>query len=130
MISLSCNGSGSGQNNNTSWDSRDEGWLRSVLEEYPNCPTIVTTHDLQNCSATEPSSIQLSAQGTRLWNIVKEYDQVFMMVGGHSHGSGVQMLENTNGKPVVSILTDYQFAYNGGNGFFRYHEFDESADKS
>lgn len=129
VISLSCNGSGSGQNNNTSWDSRDEEWLRSVLEEYPNCPTIVTTHDLQNCSATEPSSIQLSAQGTRLWNIVKEYDQVFMMVGGHSHGSGVQMLENTNGKPVVSILTDYQFAYNGGNGFFRYLEFDESADK-
>ena len=93
-----------------------------MLEEYPNCPTIVTTHDLQNCSATEPSSIQLSAQGTRLWNIVKEYDQVFMMVGGHSHGSGVQMLENTNGKPVVSILTDYQFAYNGGDGRFLYLE--------
>lgn len=129
VISLSCSGSGSGQNNNTSWDSRDEEWLRSVLEEYPNCPTIVTTHDLQNCSDTEPSSIQLSSQGTRLWNIVKDYDQVFMMVGGHSHGSGVQMLENTNGKPVVSILTDYQFAYNGGNGFFRYLEFDESADK-
>ena len=52
-----------------------------------------------------------------------------MMVGGHSHGSGVEMLENTNGQPVISILTDYQFAYNGGNGFFRYLEFDESADK-
>ena len=129
VISLSCTGSGSGQNNNTSWDSRDEEWLRSVLEEYPNCPTIVTTHDLQNCSATEPSSIQLSSQGTRLWNIVKDYDQVFMMVGGHSHGSGMEMLENTNGKPVISILTDYQFAYNGGNGFFRYLEFDENADK-
>lgn len=129
VISLSCSGSGAGQNNNTGWDSRDEEWLRSVLEEYPNCPTIVTTHDLQNCSATEPSAITLSSRGTQLWNIVKDYDQVFMMVGGHSHGSGVEMLENTNGKPVVSILTDYQFAYNGGNGFFRYLEFDESADK-
>lgn len=129
VISLSCSGSGSGQNNNTSWDSRDEAWLRSVLEEYPDCPTIVTTHDLQNCSATEPSAITLSSRGTQLWNIVKDYDQVFMMVGGHSHGSGVEMLENTNGKLVVSILTDYQFAYNGGNGFFRYLEFDESADK-
>lgn len=129
VISLSCSGSGSGQNNNTSWDSRDEAWLRSVLEEYPDCPTIVTTHDLQNCSATEPSAITLSSRGTQLWNIVKDYDQVFMMVGGHSHGSGVEMLENTNGQPVISILTDYQFAYNGGNGFFRYLEFDESADK-
>ena len=129
VISLSCSGSGSGQNNNTAWDSRDEAWLRSVLEEYPNCPTIVTTHDLQNCSATEPSAIQLSSQGQKLWDIVKDYDQVFMLAGGHSHGSGVEMLSNTNGKPVISILTDYQFAYNGGNGFFRYLEFDESADK-
>ena len=67
-----------------------QAWLRSVLEEYPNCPTIVTTHDLQNCSDTQPSAIKLSSQGSKLWNIVKNYDQVFMMVGGHSHGSGVQ----------------------------------------
>ncbi len=129
VVSLSCSGSGSGANNNTGWYTEDEEWLRSVLEEYPNCPTIVTTHDLQNCSDTEPSAIKLSGRGQQLWNIVKDYDQVFMLVGGHSHGSGVQELTNTNGKSVISILTDYQFAYNGGNGFFRYLEFDESADK-
>ena len=129
VISLSCTGSGSGSNNNTGWLAADEQWLRDVLEQYPNCPTIVTTHDLQNCSDTEPSSIKLSSRGQQLWNIVKDYDQVFMMVGGHSHGSGVEMLENTNGKDVISILTDYQFAYNGGNGFFRYLEFDENAGK-
>lgn len=113
IISLSCTGSGSGANNNTGWNSEDEAWLRSVLEEYPNCPTIVTTHDLQNCSDTQPSAIKLSSQGSKLWNIVKNYDQVFMMVGGHSHGSGVQELTNTSGKQVISILTDLQFAYNG-----------------
>lgn len=129
IISLSCTGSGSGANNNTGWNSEDEAWLRSVLEEYPNCPTIVTTHDLQNCSDTQPSAIKLSDQGSKLWNIVKDYDQVFMMVGGHSHGSGVQELTNTSGKQVISILTDLQFAYNGGNGWFRFLEFDESADK-
>ena len=129
VISLSCSGSESGRNNNTAWISEDESWLRSVLEEYPNCPTIVTTHDLQNCSDTKPSSTQLSKQGQKLWDIVKNYNQVFMLVGGHSHGSGVQILENENGNPVISILTDLQFAYNGGNGWFRYLEFDESADK-
>ena len=92
--------------NNTAWNSEDEEWLRSVLEEYPNCPTIVTTHDLQNCSDTQPSSIKLSSQGSKLWDIVKDYDQVFMLVGGHSHGSGVEELTNTNGKQVISILTD------------------------
>lgn len=126
VISLSCSGSESGRNNNTAWISEDESWLRSVLEEYPNCPTIVTTHDLQNCSDTKPSSTQLGKQGQKLWDIVKNYNQVFMLVGGHSHGSGVQILENENGNPVISILTDLQFAYNGGNGWFRYLEFDES----
>ncbi len=129
IISLSCTGSGSGANDNTGWNGADEAWLRSVLDEYPNCPTIVTTHDLQNCSDTQPSAIKLSNQGNKLWNIVKNYDQVFMLVGGHSHGSGVQELTNTSGKQVISILTDLQFAYNGGNGWFRYLEFDESADK-
>ena len=129
IISLSCSGSASGTNGNTGWDHNDEDWLRSVLEKYPNCPTIVTTHDLQNCSDTEPSAIKLSSRGNQLWNIVKDYDQVFMLVGGHSHGSGVAELTNTNGKQVISILTDLQFGYNGGNGWFRYLEFDESADK-
>ncbi|WP_294520238.1 choice-of-anchor I family protein [uncultured Pseudoflavonifractor sp.] len=129
VISLSCTGSGSGANNNTGWNSADEAWLRYVLEEYPDCPTIVTTHDLQNCSDTQPSAIKLSAQGSKLWDIVKDYDQVFMLVGGHSHGSGMEELTNTNGNKVISILTDLQFAYNGGNGWFRYLEFDESADK-
>lgn len=126
VISLACTGSNPGQNNNTSWDPAHEEWLKEVLEQYPNCPTIVTTHDLQNCSDTEPSAIKLSANGQKLWNLVKGYDQVFLMAGGHSHGSGVETLTNDSGKPVISILTDYQFAYNGGNGLFRYLEFDET----
>lgn len=124
VISLSCVG-----NDSTEWDSADEAWLKTVLNEYPNCPTIITTHDLQNCSDTVPSDIKLSSQGEKLWNIVKDYDQVFMLVGGHSHGSGVETLTNTNGKEVLSVLTDLQFAYNGGNGWFRYLEFDEQANK-
>ena len=129
VISLSCTGSSSGKNDNTGWLAEDEGWLRSVLSQYPDCPTIVTTHDLQNSSLTDPSSVTLSNRGWQLWNIVKSYDQVFMLVGGHSHGSGVEMLTNDKGHPVISMLADYQFAYNGGNGFFRYLEFDEDADK-
>ena len=129
VISLSCTGSPSGGLGNVTWLKEDEAWLESVLREYPNCPTIVTTHDLQNCSPTDPSAVQLSNNGWGLWNIVKKYPQVFMMVGGHSHGSGVEILKNDAGKDVISMLADYQFAYNGGNGFFRYLEFDENADK-
>ena len=52
-----------------------------ALEQYQqHPPTIVTTHDVQNCSDTEPSAIKLSKQGQKLWELVKGYDQVFMMV--------------------------------------------------
>ena len=115
----------------TSWNPNNQEleWFKSMLEQYQNIPTIVTTHDVQNCSDTEPSAIKLSKQGQKLWDLVKGYDQVFMMVGGHSHGSGVEILKNDNQKDVISILTDFQFSYNGGNGWFRYLEFDESANK-
>ena len=125
IISLACEGG------KTSWNptTGEVEWLEEMLQKYPNCPTIVTRHDIQNCSDTQPSSIKLSSEGTKLWNIVKKYPQVFMMVGGHSHGSGVEVLQNDAGQDVISILTDLQFSYNGGNGWFRYLEFDESADK-
>lgn len=125
VISLACEGG------KTSWNpaTGEVEWLEEMLQKYPNCPTIVTRHDIQNCSDTQPSSIKLSGEGTKLWNIVKQYPQVFMMVGGHSHGSGVEVLQNDAGQDVISILTDLQFSYNGGNGWFRYLEFDESANK-
>ena len=113
----------------TQWNPDDEAWLREVLNKYPNCPTIVTTHNMQSCSATAPDAIELSSDGKKIWDIVKDYDQVFMLVGGHHHGAGVETLTNTNGKPVLSVLTDYQFGYNGGNGWFRYLEFDEHDNK-
>ena len=125
IISLACEGGKS------SWNpsSGELEWFESMLQQYPNCPTIVTRHDIQNCSDTQPSAIKLSSEGQKLWDIVKKYPQVFMMVGGHSHGSGVEVLQNDAGQDVISILTDLQFSYNGGNGWFRYLEFDESADK-
>ncbi|MBM6937484.1 choice-of-anchor I family protein [Pseudoflavonifractor phocaeensis] len=125
ILSLACEGG------KTSWNptSGELEWFESMLQQYPNCPTIVTRHDIQNCSDTQPSAIQLSGEGEKLWDIVKKYPQVFMMVGGHSHGSGVEVLQNDAGQDVISILTDLQFSYNGGNGWFRYLEFDEDADK-
>ena len=115
----------------TSWNPNtgEIEWFKSMLETYKDIPTIVTTHDVQNCSDTTPNEIKLSEQGEKLWDLVKGYDQVFMMAGGHSHGAGVQILKNDNGKDVISILTDYQFSYNGGNGWFRYLEFDETDNK-
>ena len=58
----------------TSWNgnNRELNWFKSMLEKYKNIPTIVTTHDVQNCSDTEPSAIKLSKQGQKLRWILDE----------------------------------------------------------
>lgn len=110
-------------------DAAEIDWLRKTLAEYAQSPVILMMHDIQNCSDTTPNETKLSAKGAQLWNIVKDYDNVFMMVGGHSHGYGVLELTNSYGNTVYSILADYQFSYNGGNALFKFAEFDEKEGK-
>lgn len=107
----------------------DAAWICDVLEENSKLPAIVISHDLQNCSDTVPNEIKLSSRGQNIWDIVKNYDNVFMMVGGHSHGYGTEVLKNSYGHDVFSILADYQFSYNGGNALFKFAEFDERGGK-
>lgn len=110
-------------------DPQEVAWFKNVLEKNKNVATIVTSHDLQNCSDTTPNAIKLSPKGETVWNIVREYNQVFMMVGGHSHGAGHEILKNNDGNEVISLLADYQFAYNGGNALFKFAEFNEAKNK-
>ncbi|MBQ8540252.1 MAG: metallophosphoesterase [Clostridia bacterium] len=110
-------------------DGSETGWLNSMLSKYARYPVIVMMHDIQNCSDTKPNETKLSTNGTTLWNIVKNYDNVFLMFGGHSHGYGVLELTNTYGNKVYSVLADYQFAYNGGNALMKFAEFDEKNGK-
>lgn len=51
------------------------------------------------------------------------------MISGHHHGAGEEVLLNDAGNEVYSVLTDYQFTYNGGNAFFRFADFDEAHNK-
>ena len=106
----------------------DLAWVEEILSST-NMPTIITSHDLQNCSDTAPSDIKLSDKGKQVWDVVKKYNQVFMMIGGHSHGAGDEILINDKGNEVISILADYQFSHNGGNALFKFAEFDETLNK-
>lgn len=110
-------------------DLNEIAWFENVLSTHQNYPTIVTSHDVQNCSDASPSDIRLSSNGQKIWNIVKRYNQVFFLIGGHSHGAGEEILVNDAGNQVISVLADYQFAYNGGNAFLKFAEFDEAHNK-
>ncbi|SEO75243.1 PxKF domain-containing protein [Paenibacillus sp. OV219] len=97
-------------------------WLQDVLTANPNIPTIIETHDM--CTSNNGVAT-LSTAGTSIWNITKDFDQVFMMIGGHYTGAATAVLQNTNGKDVKLVLADYQSANGSGFGYLRFAEFDE-----
>lgn len=108
-------------------DEAERTWMDEALTAYADCPTIVTSHSFQDCDAAKPDEVVLNDHGKSVWKIVRRYNQVFMMISGHNHGAGEEVLKNDSGNEVFSILADYQFSYNGGNAFFKFAEFDESA---
>lgn len=111
-------------------DANEKIWLKKLLETYRDKPTIIASHILINCSDTEPSKTKLDDNyGNAMLEIVKDFNQVIMLVGGHYHGAGWNKIKNAQGKEIVTVLADYQFAYKGGNGFFKYAEFDEAKNK-
>lgn len=128
--------------NSSSASNDDMRWFEQVLKDHPNNPTVVVSHDIFKCSDSRPNEISLDddsgyngeagddeGAGSKIWNIVKRYNQVFMMYSGHNHGSGQMTLTNDAGNPVLGLLSDYQFAYNGGNAFFQYVGMDEANNK-
>ncbi|MDR2202302.1 MAG: metallophosphoesterase [Clostridiales bacterium] len=129
------NGTGSAQtgqgNENAQFNDDQKNWLKGVLEANPDLPTVIFCHNMFSVSGSEPSKINVDGYwiGEQIWNIVKDYNQVFMMVAGHNHGSGWITKENTAGNDVFMMLVDYQFGYNGGNAYYRFTEFDEANDK-
>lgn len=128
--------------NSSATSNDDMRWFEQVLKDHPNNPTVVVSHDIFMCSDSHPNQIALDTDrgynaeggdsegaGSKVWNIVKKYNQVFMMYSGHNHGSGQMTLTNDSGNQVLGLLADYQFGYNGGNAFFQYIGLDEAANK-
>lgn len=110
-------------------DDRERAWFTEVLESHKKNPTIVTSHNFQDVDAAVPNLVNLSTLGKDVWTLIKPYDQVFMMISGHNHGAGEEVLKNNAGHEVYSVMADYQFTYNGGNAFFKFAEFDEAHNK-
>lgn len=110
-------------------DKAERAWFEEVLSTHKDYPTIVTSHSFQNCGAAKPDEVSLSDLGHSVWEIVKKYNQCFLMISGHHHGAGEEVLKNDAGNSVYSVLADYQFSYNGGNAFYKFAEFDEAHNK-
>ncbi|APU13253.1 metallophosphoesterase [Actinoalloteichus sp. GBA129-24] len=107
------------------WRVSDAGlaWARTLLDEHPTLPTILTTHDL--ASAGEDGVARLSDHGTRLWEgLIRDHDQVFLTLNGHYWPSGRTVLRNDAGNDVHVHIANYQDVYYGGAGLLRLYTFD------
>lgn len=60
-----------------------------------------------------------------LWDkLIKNNDQIFMVVFGYYYGLCKMMKKNVVGNDVIFMVVDYQMVYMGGNGLMCLYEFD------
>lgn len=130
-------------------------WAQEVLNAHRDLPVWVTTHRYMQNSEQYAGSIGaplgvLAGRFPQIWYDVAEplympngttseeffqlfvraNKNIFMVHCGHFHGWFNQTSANNWGLPVQEILTDYQDAPNGGDGWLRYYTFDQQADGS
>ncbi|MEJ7680288.1 MAG: LamG-like jellyroll fold domain-containing protein [Segetibacter sp.] len=100
-------------------------WGEKLIKSNPGRKVIVLTHWVLNENET------FSMQGKAIYDRYKVYPNFLLLAGGHVHEvTGEAMRSDTyNGHKVSTILQDYQFRTNGGNGLMRIYEFDPSADR-
>lgn len=96
-------------------------WANGVLQAYPDRRAIVVSHYIGR--PTTPSAF--GAQGAAIYNALKANPNLFLMLSGHVDGEGSRE-DVYNGHKVYTLVSDYQFRLNGGNGYLRIMDFSPS----
>ncbi len=99
-------------------------WAQKAIDAHPDLPVILTSHEILGIDGA--GDVHFSEEyGQNLWDsFISKNDQIFLTMGGHHHGAGYRVDKNDYGHDVISILQDYQMAYQGGNGLLGVLEFD------
>ncbi len=93
-------------------------WAQLVLREFPDRPTILTTHDFLNKDGERVANplIDLAALDPDQHNSAQQLfekliypnDHIFLVLCGHRHGQAVRFDTNAEGNEVIQVLADYQ----------------------
>jgi len=102
----------------TSPDANVLAWMDGLLNTYSNRRAIIVSHYITDTGNPAP----FSGQGQAIYDALKGHPNLFLMLSGHIDGEGRRQ-DNFNGNTVTSLLTDYQWHANGGNGFMRLMQF-------
>ncbi len=121
------------------YDSFDEDieklndWASQLIEKNKDRKVIVVSHYLIANNATrntnEKGFAKFGRQGQRIFDRLKRYPNVFLMLSGHvgDNGEGFRM-DGYAGNIIKTYLTDYQSRPQGGNGLMRLITFSKSKD--
>ncbi len=99
-------------------------WAEGLVQAYPDRRVIVTTHHLVNTG--NPAS--WSSYGEAIYERLKGYPNLDLMLGGHIHGEG-QREDTFEGNTTYSLLQDYQGYSEGGQGYLRILTFEPAHNK-
>ena len=115
---------------------RDEvvEWAKKVITDHPDRHVIIATHIFlapngKRLGAREYSTFKGSSANDLFEKLIKPNENVFLVVSGHLCYEAMRKDENNAGKPVYQVLSDYQSAPNGGDGWLRVMEFNPSEKK-
>ena len=100
-------------------------WAKSVLKENPDKPTILTTHTFISGAGKLITVEKMGRHVTRgknptngsqaIWDkLIKDHDQIFMVLCGHSYSQEHVVLKNAAGHDVHVLEACYHLNYDGG----------------
>lgn len=100
-------------------------WVNDVLAKYSDYTVILLTHIYLLADGSIDNTGKYGAEVTveKVRSVIKNNDNIKLVLCGHWDGANTN-LEYFNGRPVWSMLHDYQGHTEGGYGYFRLLKFD------
>jgi hypothetical protein len=99
-------------------------WAHGVLAANPGRLGIVVSHSIVNDGTPAP----WSSEGQAIYDALKDRPNLILMACGHLAQEG-RRTDVLDGRPVTSMLSDYQWRANGGSGWLRILEFAPAANQ-
>jgi hypothetical protein len=94
-------------------DTNELNWAKDILQTYSDRRAIIVSHSILDTPAGD-----WTIPGLNIYNVVKHYPNVFLMLCGHNHYES-RRTDMYNGTTIHTLLADYQDYPNGGNGWLR-----------
>jgi hypothetical protein len=107
---------------NGAYDYGVLAWADGLLSAYSERRAFVVSHYIGQPGT--PSNF--GSQGAQIYEALKSNPNLFLMLCGHVNGEGSRV-DVFNGNTVHTLVSDYQFRPNGGDGFLRLLRFSPAA---